>query len=65
METSGTIVISATAVKGHWELLAGGHENCPVVATRSARSWPPVRPVRLGQGFTPLTVMAWERRTLS
>ena len=33
METSGTIVISATAVKGHWELLAGGHENCPVVAT--------------------------------
>lgn len=43
------------SVKGHWELPGGGHENCPVVAMRSARSWPPVRPVCIsGQGFYPL-----------
>ena len=28
-------------VKGHEELPSDGHGNCPVVATRSARSWPP------------------------
>ena len=47
------IVISATAVKGHWELLGGGHENCPVVAMGSARL-ATVRPVWSGQGLTPL-----------
>ena len=28
-------------VKGHEELPSGGHENCPVVAMRSAHSRPP------------------------
>jgi hypothetical protein len=30
----------ASGVKGHGELPSSGHENCPLVATRSARSWP-------------------------
>jgi hypothetical protein len=42
-------------VKGHGELPSGGHESCPLVATRSARSWPPnVAGARLGQGVHPL-----------
>jgi hypothetical protein len=28
-------------VKGHQELPGGGREFCPLVATRSARWWPP------------------------
>ena len=42
-------------VKGHEELPSGGHENCPLVATRSARWWPRDLPgVWLGQGVHPL-----------
>jgi hypothetical protein len=36
-------------VKGHEVLPMGGHESCPVVATRSARSWPPEVPGLLVQ----------------
>lgn len=42
-------------VKGHEDLPSGGHENCPLVATRSARSWPTKRAWWwLGQGVHPL-----------
>jgi len=34
-------ITEATHVKGHEELPSGGHENCPVVAMRSAHSRPP------------------------
>ena len=60
-------------VKGHWFLPGGGHETCPVAATRIARWWPWELPKgghrRPGtgycNGFTPLPVRAWVRRTLS
>jgi hypothetical protein len=41
------------SVKGHWELPGGGHEDGPVVATRSAQSWPLNRPWGLAQGDHP------------
>ena len=47
------------AVKGHEEVPSGGHENCPVVATRSARSWPPESLGRQVKAFTPLPARAW------
>lgn len=52
-------------VKGHWELPSGGHENGPVVATRSAQSWPPNRPAGQLKATTPLPVIAWDKRILS
>jgi len=47
---------SRSRVKGHQELPGGGHENCPLVAARSARSWTPDVPGGwlLGQGVHPL-----------
>jgi hypothetical protein len=38
--------VAAFLVKGHEELPGGGHENCPVVAMRSAHSRPPDGPRR-------------------
>jgi hypothetical protein len=52
-------------VKGHEDLPVDGHEICPVVATRSARSWPPDVPGGYVKAFTPLPARAWVRRTLS
>ena len=46
-------LLAGTCVKGHEVLPGGGHESCPVVATRSARSWPPDVPGLLGQGDHP------------
>jgi hypothetical protein len=40
--------------KGHEKLPGGGRESCPLVATRSARLWPPNVPGWLGQGVHPL-----------
>ena len=34
-------ILLTSGVKGHEELPSGGHENCPVVAMRSAHSRPP------------------------
>lgn len=34
-------------VNGHLKLPAGGHENCPLVANRTARSWPAVLPTHI------------------
>ena len=49
-------------VKGHWFLLGGGHETCPVAATRIARwwpwelskGWPPTAGLGSAQGVHPL-----------
>ena len=35
-------------VKGQWELPRGGHETCPVTASRTARWWPWNLPKRVG-----------------
>ena len=37
LELGAPRLVSYHSVKGHWESARGGHENCPVVATRSAR----------------------------
>src|SRR6266702_645277 len=56
----------AKSVKGHQELPGDGHEICPLVATRSARRWPPdgLRGQVL-RGITPFPARAWDRRMLS
>ena len=72
-DRTGYLVYADMPVKGHWFLPGGGHETCPVAATRIARWWPWDLPRgghrRPGSvycnGFTPLPVSAWVRRTLS
>ena len=36
--------LAIAGVNGQWDLPSGGQQNCPPVATRTARSWPPELP---------------------
>ena len=59
-------VLASSYVNGQWDLPSGGQQNCPVVANRTARSWPTELPgVHLVSGVTPLPAVAWVRRMLS
>ena len=66
----GASVASAVAgrggVNGQWDLPTGGQQNCPLVASGTARWRTAELPtVQLVSGVTPFPAVAWVRRMLS